>query len=119
MKELREKWAKLTDNEKRVAIAKLSGWEEHIDDTDPECICSWFSNKYVIAVGIGHLPFFNTSLDAMFDAEETLLDEKYKARYSRMLWMVLGWTKSQDLTRWEYAHISAEKRAEAFYLTFQ
>ena len=103
-------------------MAELCGWTKHIDASDTECVCHWFSHKAKDnAPSAGHLPDYLNDLNAMHEAE-MLMTEEQGCRYRELLFLVVKASPEHDNDRGvgypvALCHATAAQRAEAFVHT--
>lgn len=108
----REKWAAMTDDERRIKIAELCGWWLYTTTVSGQ---RWYRNKFGVSVFEGALPNYLNDLNAMAEAE-TILTMAKRFKYRGLL------IKAQaDKTYPDIHSISASavQRAEAFVLTME
>lgn len=108
-----EEVKKLTDEELRVRVAVLCGWKRCEDHSDPFCPCVYFE-RTVVASSVGHLPRYESDLNAMYEAEGVLV-EVQKRKFGNLLLSIVN--PDEYYGEYDLVHASARQRAEAFVLT--
>jgi hypothetical protein len=115
----REKWSKMTADERRIKVAELCGWKNTADPEYPGDTV-WVapndrSPSSLGAAGYGLLPYYETDLNAMHEAEKIIIAKKVRRNqvvprgvYESMLIEATGGFA------WR---ATAAQRAEAFVLT--
>lgn len=104
--------------EQRIAIAKALGWTDikHYPDSN-----RWWATRPDTRE-LDFLPNYPADLNAMHEAEKTLIAKSQQDRFVHRLWFVIGagvhvahigW----DSQEWILIHSTAAQRAEAFIRT--
>lgn len=111
-----EQLAKMTPEEKRIAIAEACGWTFHglrKDLTKEEHVgfCAWLPPNWKEKL-YRSLPDYLNSLDAMHEAEKVL-----EGTYNAFIYQVLLAGGSPPEVRWNLTHATAAQRADAFLRT--
>lgn len=119
-----DKWAKLTDEEKRIKVAELCGWERDTGNPPYTFGPRWYlnGNRYddsSYAVTPNYLPDYLNDLNTMHEVETVmLLDPRcLEVHYLCRLGEVCG--KPRASQERELYHATAAQRAEAFVLTME
>jgi len=114
----REKYAKLTDEEKRVKVAELRGLT--CDCTDPNPELQLNGVVYWCPIHGDHKPCYLSNLNYTAEAEKALDRPILRFRYKRNLQTVLDvWEAPDDIRDFALITATAEQRAEAFVLTME
>jgi hypothetical protein len=116
-----DKWIKLMDNEKRIEVAQLCGWNFHkVEGAFKFLSVHPSGDTYKTQFGdLAHLPDYLNDLNAMHEAERSRLTTvTLQARYVHILRDIshdLTWTQADG---WA-CFATARQRAEAFVLTLE
>ena len=116
----RVKWAKMSDDEKRVKIAELCGWEHSIVGNFPwQMIPPGCSSNNVISCP-DYMRDLNAMHNALLDAHAN--DEHFVEKWLWYLAEVVSKGDTHDYAevgKWELINATASQRAESFALTME
>lgn len=115
----------MSDEELKVAVAKLHGWkvrkDGHLWSLLRPCRSPVLGSTCAITIedGLAYIPNYPRDLNAMHEAENVFTELKQQDEYNRQLEQIHKETRIlwKDVTGFVTVHSTARQRAEAFVLT--